>query len=139
MNTTEAPTDYFGLTVPLMQHLGLRPEAIAEDYCRTSLRVEPQLTNSRGDLHGGTIMAVFDFTMSAAARSHAPTTHGVITIEMSTHFLDIASGEVIIEARCLRRGRSITFCEASLINVDTGKTAAIARGSFKLIPLTPSA
>lgn len=135
MKPTATPTDYFGVTVPLMQYLGLRPEAIEQDYCRTSLSLEPQLTNSRGDLHGGTIMAVFDFTMSAAARSHAPETTGATTIEMSTHFMDAVAGDVIVEARCLRRGRSIAFCEAALMNAETGKTVAVTRGTFKLISL----
>lgn len=136
MKQPEAPIDYFGVTVPLMQYLGVRPEALEKDYCRTSLSLVPQLTNSRGDLHGGTIMAVFDFTMSAAARSHAPDTTGATTIEMSTHFMDAVAGDVIIEARCLRRGRSIAFCEATLLNAATEKPVAVGRGTFKLIART---
>lgn len=131
--TTQEPIDYFGIPVPFMQFVGLRPEVIDKDYCRTSLSLRPELTNSRGDIHGGTIMSVFDFTMSAAARSHAPHDTGVMTIEMSTHFMEAVSGDVIIEGRCLRRGRSIAFCDGTISDAATGKCIAVARATFKLI------
>ncbi len=131
--TSSEPIDYFGLTIPFMQYVGLRPEVIEKDYCRTSLTIAPELTNSRGDFHGGTIMAVLDFTLSAAARSHAPAVTGVTTIEMSTHFLEAAAGNVIIEGHCLRRGRSIAFCEGTITAADTGHRIAVARATFKLL------
>src|SRR5262249_14696093 len=98
--TPEKP--YFGIDVPLMRYFGLQPELIEEGYCRTRLPAHPQLVNSRGDVHGGTLMATLDFTLSGAARSHAPTETGVITIDMSTHFLAAARGELTLEARCMR-------------------------------------
>lgn len=131
--TTQEPIDYFGISVPFMEFVGLRPEVIDKDYCRTSLSLRPELTNSRGDIHGGTIMAVFDFTLSAAARSHSPHDTGVMTIEMSTHFMESLSGDVIIEGRCLRRGRSIAFCDGTISDAATGKRIAVARATFKLI------
>ncbi|MBU4609071.1 PaaI family thioesterase [Achromobacter sp. GG226] len=127
------PIDYFGISVPFMQYLGLQPEVIDEDYSRTRLTLRPELTNSRGDMHGGTVMSVFDFTLSAAARSHAPHTTGVMTIEMSTHFMDAVTGDVVIEARCLRRGRSIAFCEGTIRRADDTRVLAVARATFKLI------
>lgn len=134
MNPADQPIDYFGVNVPLMEYFGLRPDTIELDFCRTRLAIQPSLTNSRGDVHGGTIMAVFDFTLSAAARSHSPTTMGVATIEMTTHFLDSVSSDIIIEAHCLRRGKSIAFCEGNIIEAATGRRVAVARGSFKLLP-----
>ncbi|GAA5235443.1 PaaI family thioesterase [Verticiella sediminum] len=131
--STQDPIDYFGISVPLMQYLGLRPEQIGEDYCRTCLTLRPELTNSRGDIHGGTLMAIFDFTMSAAARGHAPHSVGVMTIEMSTHFLEAATGDIIIEGRCIRRGRSIAFCEGTITSEDGEKRVAVARATFKLV------
>lgn len=58
-------TDYFGLTIPFMHFIGLVPESIAPAYARTSLPWRADLTNSRGDVHGGTLMSVLDFTLSA--------------------------------------------------------------------------
>jgi len=115
-----------------MEYLGLQPDTIELDFCRTRLPIRPALTNSRGDMHGGTIMAVFDFTLSAAARSHSPYNTPVATIEMNTHFLDAVSSDIIIDAHCLRRGKSIAFCEGTITEAATGRRVAVARGSFKL-------
>ncbi len=125
--------DYFGIEVPFMAFLGLVPETLENDFCRTRLPARADLTNSRGQLHGGTLMSVLDFTLSAAARGHSPLTVGVATIEMSTHFMDAAEGDVVIEARCLRRGRSIAFCEGTVLSAKTGTPLVVGRASMKLL------
>jgi len=127
------PTDYFGFEVPFMHALGLIPETIDTHFCRTRLPARPDLANSRGDVHGGTLMSVLDFTLSAAARGHAPATTGVATIDLSTHFMDAARGEVIIEATCLRRGRSIAYCEGRVLDAETAQCLVVAHGAFKLL------
>lgn len=128
------PDSHFGLDVPLMRYLGLRAESLTPDLARTFLPANDNVVNSRGDVHGGTLMSVLDFTLSAAARGHAPMEFGVATIEMSTHFLAAAQGELRFEARALRRGRSIAFCEGSAYNAD-GVAVCTARATFRLIRL----
>ncbi|KAB0596718.1 PaaI family thioesterase [Cupriavidus gilardii] len=130
--TAEKP--YFGIDVPLMRHLGLQPVHIEDGLCQTRLPAHPALVNSRGDVHGGTLMAVLDFTLSGAARSHAPLETGVITIDMSTHFLAAARGELTLEARCMRRGARIAFCEGEVKDA-AGNVVCVARAAFKLVPL----
>ncbi|WP_054508277.1 PaaI family thioesterase, partial [Achromobacter xylosoxidans] len=115
---TPAPGEYFGLAIPFMSFLGLVPEQIAPAYARTSLPWRQDLTNSRGDVHGGTLMSVLDFTLSAAARGSADATEGMATIDMNTTFLSPGTGDLVIEARCLRRGASIAFCEGDIRRAD---------------------
>ncbi len=132
-NPKDAETlHYFGRDIPFLRHIGLRAESLGTDYCKTSLALEPTLVNSRGDIHGGTIMTALDFTLSAAARAHDIQKIGAATIEMSTHFLLPARTDLIIDARCLRRGKSIAFCEGQVIDTG-GKVVAVARGTFKLL------
>ncbi|RDK09890.1 PaaI family thioesterase [Cupriavidus lacunae] len=126
---------YFGIDIPLMRYFGLQPVHIEEGLCRTRLPAHPSLVNSRGDVHGGTLMATLDFTLSGAARSHAPLETGVITIDMSTHFLAAARGELTLEARCLRRGARIAFCEGEVRDA-AGTVVCVARAAFKLVPLS---
>ncbi|MGN5476763.1 PaaI family thioesterase [Cupriavidus basilensis] len=111
-----------------MRYFGLQPEHIEEGYCRTRLPAHPQLVNSRGDVHGGTLMATLDFTLSGAARSHAPTETGVITIDMSTHFPAAARGELTLEARCLRRGRASRSARAEVKDA-SGTVVCVARAA----------
>ncbi|RIJ00440.1 PaaI family thioesterase [Achromobacter sp. K91] len=130
-------TDYFGLTIPFMHFIGLVPESIAPAYARTSLPWRADLTNSRGDVHGGTLMSVLDFTLSAAARGSADGTEGMATIDMNTSFLSPGTGDLVIEARCLRKGASIAFCEGEVRRAD-GELVARATATFKIIRRRPS-
>jgi len=128
------PDHFFGRDVPFMRHLGLRADTIETDFARTHLELADYLINSHGDVHGGTMMSALDFTLSAAARSHDPLGYSVATIEMSTHFLAPARTDLTFEARVLRRGRSIVFCEGSALDTD-GTPVCIARATFRLLPL----
>lgn len=123
---------YFGIDIPFMEYIGLKPLSLEDGCCRTLLPWQPVLVNSRGDVHGGTLMSALDFTLSAAARSHDPLRYGVITIDMSTHFYDAARTDLTVIARCPRRGKSIAFCEGEIVD-QAGKVVAAARAVFKLI------
>lgn len=123
---------YFGIDVPFMEHIGLKPLSLADGCCRTLLPWHRALVNSRGDVHGGTLMSAFDFTLSAAARSHDPLRYGVITIDMTTHFYEAARSDLTVIGRCARRGTSTAFCEGEIVDA-AGTVVAVARAVFKLI------
>lgn len=131
-DTRDALAAYFGIDVPFMEHIGLKPLFLEDGCCRTSLPWQPALVNSRGDFHGGTLMSALDFTLSAAARSHDPLRYGVITVDMTTHFYEAARSDLTVIGRCDRRGRSIVFCEGEILD-DAGTTVAVARAVFKLV------
>jgi uncharacterized protein (TIGR00369 family) len=124
--------DYFGIDVPFMTHIGLVPTSLGDDVCVTTLPLRPELVNSRGDVHGGTLMSALDFTMSAAARSHDPLRFGVVTVELTTHFLHHGSTDLTITSRCIRRGKSLAFCDGEIHDTH-GELVATARAVFKLI------
>lgn len=126
---------YFGVDVPFMEHIGLLPDMLDSGSCRTNLPFRFALTNSRGDMHGGVLMSAFDFTLSAVARAHDPLRYGVVTIDMTTHFYEPARSNLVVVARCPRRGKSIAFCEGEIFDEDN-KLVAVARATFKLIPRT---
>lgn len=123
---------YFGIDVPFMEHIGLKPLSLEDGCCRTLLPLNPALVNSRGDIHGGTLMSAFDFTLSVAARGHDPLRYGVITIDMTTHFYEAARSDLTVIGRCARRGKSIAFCEGEIVDV-AGTVVAVAHAVFKLI------
>jgi uncharacterized protein (TIGR00369 family) len=132
--STEGKGDYFGIDVPFMRHIGLEPVSMGLDACLTQLPHQSAIVNSRGVVHGGVLMSALDFTLSAAARSHAPLDFSVVTIDLTTHFLNEAKSELQIEGRCVRRGRSITFCEGNVRDLE-GLIVTTARGVFKLLDI----
>ncbi len=128
----DAGKRYFGIDVPFMAHIGLVPLVMEDGLCRTRLDVAPHLVNSRGDIHGGSIMSAMDFTLSAAARSHDPLALGSITIDMTSHFYAPARSSLVIEGKCTRRGRSVVFCDGE-VRDERGTLVAVARAVFKLV------
>jgi uncharacterized protein (TIGR00369 family) len=130
---TAEPRPHFGLDIPFMRHIGLVPLSLEADRVVARLPKARFLENSRGDHHGGALMAALDFMMSAAARSHDPLGFGVITIEMSTHFLSAATGDLTVECRALRRGARIAFCDGTITATD-GEVVCVSRAAFKLVP-----
>ena len=133
--TTPTTTDYFGREIPLMHLMGVIPESCTSGHARTRLPWRADLTNSRGDIHGGTLMSVLDFTLSAAARGHDYDL-GMATIDMTTSFMSPGNSDLVIEARCLRLGTSIAFCEGEIRNAD-GQLVAKASATFKVIKNRP--
>jgi uncharacterized protein (TIGR00369 family) len=123
--------------VPLMRLLGLQAVHLDETVARTRLPHRPEILNSHGDVHGGTLMGVLDFTMSAAARAQDPLGFGVITIDMTTHFLAPGRGDLLFEGKTTRKGRSIVFCEGTAYD-SSGGQVCVARGVFKLVPRNKS-
>lgn len=127
---------YFGFRIPYLELLGVEPILCENDRAVTRLKIRDDLVNSRGHVHGGAIMSVLDFTLSAAGRANNPLGLGLATIDMTTSCMEPGKTDLIFEARCLRRGNSIAFCEGEARDPD-GKLIAKASASFKLIKLSP--
>lgn len=133
---SDSDISYFGFRIPYLELLGVEPISCADDQAKTRLNIRQELLNSRGHIHGGAIMSVLDFTLSAAGRSVDPLGIGLATIDMTTSCIEPGTTDLIVEARCIRRGRSIAFCEGEARDPD-GKLIAKASASFKLIRLSP--
>ena len=122
----------FGLPMPMAQAFGLKGEAIGNDRARIRMPYQQQFTNSRGDMHGGAIATLLDVGLSAAARAHDPASFGVITVDLTIHYIAPAAGDVICTAVCEKRGRSLSFVRGELFN-DAGELLGMASGTFKLV------
>lgn len=132
MLATAEQISYFGYHIPYLEHLGVEPVSCKNDVAVTRMPMSPQLMNSRGQIHGGALMSVLDFTLSAAGRSHDLLGVSMATIDMSTSFLTPGTKDLVITATCIRRGSSICFCEGEVRDID-GELVAKATASFKII------
>ena len=118
--------------IPFIGHLGIRTEALGEGSARLSVAVAPQLTNSMGTVHGGVIMSLLDVAVCTAARTLHADSLGAITIDMSISFIGGSAGaRLMAEARVLKDGRSMTFCEAEARNED-GSLVAKAMATVRV-------
>ncbi len=91
--------------------------------------------NRFGALHGGAIACVMDDVLAVAAGFIAQWGEIAPTLEMKVSYLSQgAAGRHIAEAKVLKRGRTINFLEATLVNA-TGKIVATATATIMISPL----
>lgn len=121
----------FGHDIPLARLFGLVGEKIGNDRATVRLPYRQDLTNSRGDVHGGAITMLFDSVLACAVRSEEPQRYGVITIDLTTHFLAACAGDIVAHGHCERRGRSLCFARGEAYD-SQGQLLALATGTFKL-------
>jgi len=135
MYATADQVSYFGFHIPYLEHLGVEPISCENDVAVTKMHIAQHLLNSHGHVHGGALMSVLDFTLSAAGRSHDPLGVGMATIDMSTSFISPATTDLTVTATCVRRGGSICFCEGEIRDSEN-RLVAKAMASFKIIKAT---
>jgi len=116
--------------VAFAAHLGIEEVALEPGVARMACALKPHMTNSWGIAHGGIIMTLLDVTLCMAARTLHPHSAGIVTIELSTVFIDGGKGTLQSEARVLRDGRSLIFVEGEVRNED-GALVAKAQGTVR--------
>jgi len=131
MSNTHTPTDFFGLNIPFLDHLGVIPEHADGGKSRISLEIRPEYENSFHIAHGGVIMTLLDFAMGAAARSTTSEGFGAMTIDMTVSFMRPSTGKIIVEGSVLKAGKTVNYCEAVVLNA-AGEITAKASGTFML-------
>ena len=131
MTAKQKPTEYFGLTIPFLDHLNVVPEYAENGKSRISLEMKPEHANSFGVAHGGVVMTLLDFAMAAAARSCINHPLGAITIDMTISFLRPSVGKIVVEGTVLKSGKTINYCEAVVLN-ELGEITAKSSGTFVL-------
>lgn len=137
-DTLAAPAGLlFGHDIPLAKLYGLVGERLGDDSAEVRMPYRRELTNSRGDVHGGAITMLFDSTLACAVRAHDPQRFGVLTIDLTTHFLAGCAGDVVAHARCERRGARLCFARGEARDA-LGRLLAIATGTFRLVERLPS-
>ena len=123
--------------IPFVEHLGVQLTEQSKERAVGVLVKRPELLNSWGSTHGGVIMTILDYVMSAAVRGHYGAEHSILTVDLSLGFMNTATtNQLIAEGRVLHSGKSTAFCEAEARD-ETGKLLAKAIGTFKLLPLKP--
>lgn len=122
---------FFGLDIPFIDLLQAKAEHWEKGRAVSSVVVRPELYNSWQYAHGGVVMTLLDVTMGSAARSMVPHAAGVVTVDMSVSFISAGQGRLTVEARVLRSGGSIVFCEGEMRD-EAGELVAKAMASFKV-------
>ena len=119
---------------PFAAHLGLRTDRIEPDHVRLLLPFREQLVTVGDVVHGGAISSLVDTAATLAAWSGLESLENArgTTISLNVSFVAAARGRgLVADARVVRRGRTICFCE---VGVEDGDGTTIAQGlvTYKL-------
>jgi uncharacterized protein (TIGR00369 family) len=75
-------------------------------------------------------MTLLDCAMANAALSRVDYEREVVTIDMHIAFMRPSAGRLVATGRATGGGKSVCFCEASIVDAD-GEVAAQAMGTFR--------
>ena len=123
--------------IPFVEHLGIKLTEQSQQRASIVLERRPELLNSWGSTHGGVIMTMLDYVMSAAVRGHYADDSSVLTVDLSLGFMSAGLSESIrAEGRVLHGGKSTAFCEGEARD-EAGKLLAKAIGTFRRLSVLP--
>jgi uncharacterized protein (TIGR00369 family) len=119
---------------PFVRHLGIRLELIEPDRAVLAMPFAEPLVTIGDVVHGGAISSLIDTAAMTAAWSAAqvPEQPRGTTVGLTVHFLAPArSRPLAADARVIRRGSSLCFCE---VDVADGGGNPVAKGlvTYKL-------
>lgn len=97
--------------------LGLKPEVLADGFCKMQFRVRPEMLNGFETIHGGVLFAACDSVFAFACNSHGLI---AVALEASIHFTRPAklSDILFVEARNIYLGKKTGLYEVSVTNED---------------------
>lgn len=118
------------LASPFHRWLGLRVESVTREELRLRATWREEWGNGTVEqvTHGGILATLLDLAADWAlvATQGAPAP----TIDFTTHFLRAAApGDLVVVARPVKLGRSLTVAEAEILN-EAGKQVAVGRGTY---------
>ncbi|PJR09877.1 PaaI family thioesterase [Sinorhizobium meliloti] len=116
---------------PFVEFLGVEIVHQGDDRVATLLPPQTVLQNRKGDIHGGVLATLLDTTLGMAARGGMEEQAASSTLSLTVNYLSPARGELLCNARCVRRGRSIRFVEGQVTD-NRGEVVATAIATFKV-------
>ena len=115
---------------PFAKELGIELVALGDDRAELRLPWSPRLATMGDVVHGGAIAALLDTAGMAAAWSDdfEPEKTAGATVSMTVNYTAAAiASDLAAEARVVRRGRSLCFCE---VQVSDAEGTVVAHGSM---------
>lgn len=122
------------LFAPWVQALRLQPQRVVPGEARLLLPFDPALCRVGGTICGQALMAAADTSMVIAIASQLGEFRPMTTVSQTTSFMRaVADSDVILTARVLKPGRTLTFGEIELASAADGKLAAHVTTTYAML------
>ena len=118
---------------PFFQLLNIKICELKCGYSYIMVKLEEKHLNPFGTIHGGVYASIIDTAAYWAAYCEVDEHAGYTSIDVSIHNLSMVNrGNIVVEGRSLKVGRSLCLCEAQAID-ENGRL--LAYGTSKLMML----
>ena len=122
------------LFAPWVQALRLAPIRVVPGEATLRLPFDPALARVGGTVCGQALMAAADTAMVIAVASQLGEFRPMTTVSQTTSFMrPVADSDVIVTARVLKPGRTLTFGEIEMAGERDGKLAAHVTTTYALL------
>jgi uncharacterized protein (TIGR00369 family) len=124
MNETPSRRELITAFIPHSPHaaaLGIGLASIGTDEAVLAMPFKEELVTIGDVVHGGAISTLIDTAAMAAAwaSDEVPESPAGATVALSVNFVSAArSSDLTAEAKVVRRGRELSFCEVSVTDAD---------------------
>jgi uncharacterized protein (TIGR00369 family) len=135
MTVAELQTLHAQVFAEWVRELGLEVRSVTDDGVTLALPVHARHVHAGGVLCGQTLMAAADTALVLAISHRLGGFRPQTTVQLQTSFLRPVpgdAGEVAVEARILKSGRSLVFGEVTL-RLPDGQVAAHATSTSALL------
>lgn len=123
MDYKQYAQEHFSDDIYAVETTGVRVEAADIGYAKCSLTIDRRHFNVDGNVMGGAIFTLADYTFGIAANIGGTQT---VSLSCTINFIRATKGPVLhAEARCIKSGRSIGFFEITVTD-DAGNVVATA-------------
>jgi uncharacterized protein (TIGR00369 family) len=120
--------------VPLFGELGYEFTDAGEGWSEITFTASPAANNLYGIVHGGVWLVLADSAMGGALATVAAIDERILTAQSDFRWLRPLDGPTIrTRAQVLRRGRTLSHCEARLYDA-TDRQIGHATGTYVVLP-----
>jgi uncharacterized protein (TIGR00369 family) len=118
---------------PFARHVGIEIESLETDRARLRLPFTEAVATMGDLVHGGAVSTLVDTAAMAASwcTEDVPESLRGTTVGLTVDFLSAGRGDIVADARVLRRGRSLCFCDVEVFDGD-GRLIAKGLVTYKL-------
>lgn len=131
LTTTQAQTFLEQGFAPWVKALDLTVQEVSAQHAVLTMPITDQLARMGGIVSGQALAAMADTAMVIACLGSFGDLRAIATTNLDTQFLRPGTGDHIrCEARIVRAGKQLIFCQATMIALPSDKVAATASATF---------
>ncbi|MEG1718854.1 MAG: PaaI family thioesterase [Clostridia bacterium] len=111
---------------------GIEIEEVGLNYAKCSLKLDKKHQNAEGEVMGGAIFTLADFTFAIASN-----TDGVLTVSLSSqiNYLNKVRGKMLFaEANCSKTGKNVCFYDVTITDEEKTTIATVLITGFRKQP-----